>query len=258
MFGTSNGASMKRALQAAGLSGSILLGLSVQAFASPDLVINKDDSKIDFISCEQSQPLVEGRIVIRNEGSSDANLRSAKDFFRSFVAVYVPENIDLIDKDSKRTKLEPREQRTVRISVGKGKKKAGRNYNAFRAASGGGSFDPDILEDDEVYASKIQAFLKSRGYAVAVDGDWGAGSRRALKAFQANLGLDATGEWDEDTASRIEKLAGVSSTVEYTNVKNEDGETRIRVFAVVDPYNLIAESNEQNNVVAYEGYLKCD
>ncbi|MEO1544785.1 MAG: CARDB domain-containing protein, partial [Pseudomonadota bacterium] len=59
-------------------------------------------------------------------------------------------------------------------------------------------------------------------------------------------------------AKQIEKLAGVSSTVEYTNVKNDNGETRIRVFAVVDPYNLISESNEKNNVVSYEGYLKCD
>ncbi|MEO1280876.1 MAG: peptidoglycan-binding protein [Pseudomonadota bacterium] len=232
---------------------------ALSAQAQPDLVINKADSKIDFISCEESQPLVEGRIVIRNEGSSDANLRSAKDFFRSFVAVYVPENIDLIDKDSKRTKLEPREQRTVNISVGRGKTKAGRNFNAFRASeAGGGGYDPDILEDDEIYAEKIQAFLKSRGYALSVDGDWGSGSKRALKAFQANIGLDATGEWDRETAKQIEKLAGVSSTVEYTNVKNDNGETRIRVFAVVDPYNLISESNEKNNVVSYEGYLKCD
>ncbi|MEO1206795.1 MAG: peptidoglycan-binding protein [Pseudomonadota bacterium] len=249
----------KRFGAAGGLVTILATVSALSAQAQPDLVINKADSKIDFISCEESQPLVEGRIVIRNEGSSDANLRSAKDLFRSFVAVYVPENIDLIDKDAKRTKLEPREQRTVKISVGRGKQKAGRNYNAFRAAGAAiGGYDPDILQDDEIYAEKIQAFLQSRGYALTVDGDWGSGSKRALRAFQANVGLDATGEWDRETAKQIEKLAGVSTTIEYANVKNANGETRIRVFAVVDPYNLISESNETNNVVAYEGYLKCD
>lgn len=244
--------------------GAALLAVGLQAtaaHAAPDLVINKTDSKIEFVSCEESQPLVTGRIVIRNEGDSEANLRSAKDFFRSFVAVYVPENIDLIDKDTKRTKLEPREQRTVSVSVGRGKTKAGRNFNAFRAGGGSGSsagFDPDILFDDEDYAESIQRFLKSRGYALSVDGDWGPGSKRALQSFQRNVGLPATGQWDEKTAKEIEKLTGVSATVSYDNVKDSQGRTRITVLAVVDPYNLITESNERNNVVSYEGYLKCD
>lgn len=226
------------------------------AQAAPDLIIQKADSEMNFISCEENEPLVTGRIVIRNEGDSEANLRSVDDFFRSFVAVYVPENIDLIEKDTKRTKLEPREQRTVNVTVGKGKIKAGRNYNAFNVAAAAGGFSKDALKDKD-FARSVQAFLKSRGYPVSVDGDFGSGSKRSLAAFQKNAGLPGNGEWNEQTANAIKKLGGGVS-VAYENIKDDQGRTKITVFAVVDPYNLIEESNEMNNVVAYEGYLKCD
>jgi len=232
------------------------------ALAKPDLVINKTDSKVDFISCEESEPLANGRIVIRNEGEAVANLRSAEDFFRSFVALYVPENIDLIDKDTKRTKLEPREQRTVNVSIGRNKVKTGRNYNALAtqaSSTGSSGFNPDILDDDPDFAEQIQAFLKSRGYSLTVDGDWGPGSRRALAAFQRNIGLSGNGAWTKATADEIARLSGaVASDVIYSNEKDAQGRTKITVLAVVDPYNLIDESNEMNNVLAYTGYLKCD
>jgi len=244
----------------ASVSAVAAVGVAVTAggaSAAPDLIIQKSDSEMNFISCEENQPLVEGRIVLRNEGDSDANLRSVDDFFRSFIAVYVPENIDLIDKDTKRTKLQPLEQRTINVSVGKGKVKAGRNYNAFNISTVGSGYSDDALEDED-FAKEVQAFLKSRGYALSVDGDWGSGSKRALASFQRNLGLAGGGEWNEATAKQIAKLSGGTASVKYENIKDDQGRTKITVFAVVDPYNLIEESNEMNNVVAYEGYLQCD
>lgn len=225
------------------------------AHAAPDLVIQKSDSEVKFVGCEEGQPLATGRLVIRNEGDSDANLRGANELFRSFVAIYVPENIDLIEKDTKRTKMEPREQRAIEFTLGAGKVKKGRNYNALPNGDSGSGGDPT---EDATLARDIQAFLKSRGYVVTVDGDWGAGSRRALRAFQENQGLKATGEWNAETQSAVEKLTGVAAGVEVENVKDDQGRTRITIFAVVDPYNLIDESNERNNIVTYTGYLACD
>jgi len=233
-----------------------LLATINAAHATPDLVIQRADSEVKFVSCEESQPLVSGRLVIRNEGDSDANLRGANDFFRSFVAVYVPENIDLIEKDTKRTKMEPREQRAIEFSLGAGKIKKGRNYNSL--PNGGATVDANIVKADMKFARDIQDFLKSRGYAVTVDGDWGTGSKRALKAFQENQSLKATGEWDAETQAAIEKIRGAGLGLSVDNVKDEQGRTRITVFAVVDPYNLIEETNERNNIVAYTGYLACD
>jgi len=67
-----------------------------QAEGRPDLVIEANDSDLRFVSCSTSDPLIQGRIVIRNAGNGDANLRAADNLLRSFVAVYVPESIDLI------------------------------------------------------------------------------------------------------------------------------------------------------------------
>ncbi|MEQ8824999.1 MAG: peptidoglycan-binding protein [Filomicrobium sp.] len=233
---------------------------SQAAIAEPDLVIQAADSKVEFVGCEKGQPLATGRIVIRNEGDSQANLRGAGEFFRSFVAVYVPENIDLIDKDTKRSKIEPGEQRAVEFSLGRNKEKRGRNYNGFNVAETGAGLptDADALKKDKDLAELVQQFLKDRAYSITVDGDWGPGSKRALAAFQRGAGLPGNGDWNEATAEKIISLQPGSEKSDAQNVKDEQGRTKITIFAVVDPYNLIDETNERNNLLSYTGYLDCD
>lgn len=53
--------------------------------------------------------------------------------------VYAPENIDLIEEDTKRSKIEPGEQRAVKLSLARDKLKRDRSYNGFNAGSAGGS-----------------------------------------------------------------------------------------------------------------------
>lgn len=236
-----------------------MTALAQAAQAEPDLVIQAADSKVEFIGCEENQPLAEGRIVIRNEGDSDANLRSAEDFFRSFVAIYVPENIDLIDKDTKRSKIEPGEQRAITFTIGKGKVKKGRNYNGFSVATAGGlPTAADTLTKDKDVAKQVQQFLKNRLYSISVDGAWGAGSKRALAAFQKSANLPGNGEWNKETAAKIAELMPSAAAPKMVNVKDAQGRTKVTIFAVVDPYNLIAETNEKNNILSYSGYLNCD
>lgn len=254
---------MKRWVLKSAVAMSAAVGVSAfsnAAQAEPDLVIQTADSKVEFVGCEEGQALAEGRIVIRNEGDSVANLRGANEFFRSFVAVYVPENIDLIDKDTRRSKIEPGEQRAITFSLGKDKVKKGRNYNGFAVASSGGGLpiDNDALKADEGFAELVQQFLKDRGYNVTVDGDWGSGSQRALRLFQRSTGLPGDGDWNSETAEKISALLPKSNAVEVVNEKDDQGRTKITIFAVVDPYNLIDETNERNNIQAYTGYLNCD
>ncbi|MBU2581912.1 MAG: peptidoglycan-binding protein [Alphaproteobacteria bacterium] len=230
---------------------------SAQAQSLPDLIIEAKDSELRFVSCNTSDPLVEGRIVIRNAGDGDANLRAADNLLRSFVAVYNPENIDLIEKDTRRTKIEPREQRQVEISMGKGAVKTGRNYNGFSGSTAGSlPSDADALKKDKDLARLVQQFLRDRAYSVSVDGDWGSGSKRALSAFQKTQGLPGNGDWNEETATRMVSLIP-DLKPSAGNIVNDKGETQITVFAVVDPYNLIDETNESNNLVKYTGWLKC-
>lgn len=234
--------------------------LTQAAQATPDLVIQASDSRVEFVGCEEGQPLAKGRIVIRNEGDSEANLRGANEFFRSFVAVYVPENIDLIDKDTKRSKIEPGEQRAIEFSLGQGKVKRGRNYNGFDGAQSGSGLptDENALTEDKDLATIVQQFLKDRAYSITVDGDWGPGSKRALAAFQKSAGLPGEGEWNAATAEKIGELAPGSESSGPQNIKDDQGRTKITIFAVVDPYNLISEKNERNNLLSYTGYLDCD
>ncbi|MBU1212890.1 MAG: peptidoglycan-binding protein [Alphaproteobacteria bacterium] len=223
----------------------------------PDLVIEAKDSELKFVSCNTGDPLVEGRIVIRNAGNGDANLRNADNLLRSFVAVYNPENIDLIEKDTRRTKIEPREQRQIEISMGKGSVKTGRNFNGFTGGSLGSlPTDAKALETDKELAKKVQQFLRDRAFSVSVDGDWGAGSKRALAAFQKAQNLPGNGAWNAETATKVSAL--IPNLKSSGNIKNDKGETQITVFAVVDPYNLIDETDESNNLLKYTGWLKCD
>ena len=256
---------MSHSLYAATTRGSIftllIFAMSQGATAAPDLVIQKTDSSIEFVGCEFDQPLVKGRLVMRNEGDSDANLRQAEDFFRSFTAVYVPENIDLIDKGKKRTKMEPREQRSVEFEVGRRKVKRGRNYNAFPKIISSSAFPANQRELDRDHVRQIQAFLKDRGYRISsIDGDWGRQTTTAMRAFQRVSSISpANGRWNEETAAVITKLiGGGDEEIIMENEKDSEGRTKITIFAVVDPYNLIEESNEANNIVTYTGYLDCD
>ncbi|MDX2309384.1 MAG: peptidoglycan-binding protein [Hyphomicrobium sp.] len=243
-----------------GAAAAAMMSIAAPAWAAPDLIIQQVDTDLKFVGCEVNQPLVEGTIVIRNNGDSEANLREASDLFRSFVAIYNPENIDLIEKDTKRTKMEPKEQRSITISMGGGKVKKGRNYNAFpEEASSGFPTDKDWLTNRskyEVQIKKVQQFLKDRGYAISkIDGKWGSSSKSALKAFQSQVGLSATGDWSEATGMKIAELGGGAPTATLKNIVDSQGRTKITVFAVVDPYNLIEESNENNNILALTGYV---
>lgn len=258
--------SARVSLASAGATALLVMSYAASAVAAPDLVIQKSDTDLKFVSCELGEPLVEGTIVIRNSGDTDANLREASDFFRSFVAVYNPENIDLIEKDTKRTKMEPKEQRSISISVGRGKVKKGRSYNAYAVTSTTGyPSDPEWLTNRDKYENEIkevQQFLKNRGYSIPkIDGVWGSGSKKALRNFQDQVGLAGKGEWNEATAQKITELSGKggSSSSTIVNEKDKQGRTKITVFAVVDPYNLIEESNENNNILPLIGYVPdCD
>ncbi len=248
------------ALASGGIGALSVFAFCQVAFAAPDLVIQKEDTTVEFGSCELSEPLVKGRLVIRNEGDSDANLRQAEDFFRSFTAVYVPENIDLIDKGKKRTKMEPREQRSVEFEVGRNKLKRGRNFNAYAVVASSSSEFPSEQQDlSESQVKQIQALLKDRGFRISVvDGDWGRQTSNAMRSFQRASSISpADGRWNEETAAVVTELLGGPKT-ETGNEKDGEGRTKITIFAVVDPYNLIEESNEANNIETYTGYLECD
>lgn len=73
---------------------------------------------------------------------------------------------------------------------------------AFAAAAAACSFSTIKLGVDEYRT--IQALLNAGGFdAGTPDGQWGAGSQRALKAFQASVGIPETGAPDRATLEKL-------------------------------------------------------
>lgn len=112
------------------------------------------------------------------------------------------------------------------------------------------------MHDD--LARDIQQFLKDGAYSVTSDGDSGHDSKRALAAFQKSVGLPANGDWNNETAERIASVIPGPGSSGPQNEKDDRGRSKITAFSVVDPYNLIRENNELNNLLLCTGYLDCD
>ncbi len=69
--------------------------------------------------------------------------------------------------------------------------------------------------------------------------------------------MPGNGDWNKETAERIESLIPGPGSSGPQNEKDDQGRTKITVFSVVDPYNLVGETNERNNLLSYTGYLDC-
>lgn len=69
--------------------------------------------------------------------------------------------------------------------------------------------DEASAEADSAFVSHLQEELNHLGYHSGhVDGVWGAETADALKAFQADRGLDETGHYDARTAAALQEAAG--------------------------------------------------
>ncbi|MEO1205205.1 MAG: peptidoglycan-binding protein [Pseudomonadota bacterium] len=227
------------------------------AFSAADLVINRADSTIRAGSCETSAPLVSGRIAIKNQGEDAAALGVTQRFARSMLAVYVPENIDMIDKRTEREKLDPFDQEGVEFELGAGILKKGRTFGR-----------PSISEVQQSFTTNIALAGRSRGLAIqraldkigfdpgGIDGIIGRNTRSAIRDYQRDIGAVATGTLTDTQEQNLFQKAGISVDSIGLNT-GAQGLTTVTVYAVVDPYNLIAEEDEANNIWAFEIEVDC-
>lgn len=311
---------LRRAAGAAALGAAFsLAGAGSEARAEPDLVIVQSDSRIVAGGCRRTQPLATGLIVVKNEGDSRANRKFGviDRFARSLVAVYVPEHLDMIDRVYERAILEPKDQESVSISVGRGVVKAGRFLDGepvdpseltaagFQAASqslagaaaapgsgagaegaaggpittteldAGALLDPTELSLEE--RRDIQRALAQLGfYNGPIDGVFGGGVEQAVGAYQASAGALPTGRLtvgevlDLDGKTGIFLAIGqagyktvtrpaeaVDPPVRATPSSGPATRHRITLYAVVDPFNVVAESDETNNLVKFPIEIIC-
>ncbi|MEL7048649.1 MAG: peptidoglycan-binding domain-containing protein, partial [Pseudomonadota bacterium] len=181
------------------------------AFAEADLVINRADSTIRPGSCETGSPLVSGRIAIKNQGEDAAALGVTQRFARSMLAVYVPENIDMIDKRTEREKLDPFDQEGVEFELGAGILKKGRTFGR-----------PSINEVRQSFTNRAPLAGRNRGVAVqraldkigfdpgGIDGIIGRNTREAIRDYQRDIGAVPTGNLTVSQEDDLFAKAGVS------------------------------------------------
>ncbi len=223
------------------------------ATAQPDLIINETDSRIYAGSCLTSEPLASGRIAIKNIGTQNAKLEITETF-RSMLAVWVPENIDMIAKITDRSNLKPLDQEGLAFEVGKGVLKKGRFFlsvskntlNSIRKQTA-----------DRNRTATIQTALSKLGFdPKGIDGVMGRNTRAAIRAYQGDRGFSRTGVL---TNAQYQKLLSDASISESTTISTggAQGVTKVTLFAHVDPYNLIEESNEANNIKKFEVTIDC-
>lgn len=221
------------------------------SLALPDLVINVADSEIRGVSCEKDQPLAAGRIAIKNIGTSRAAVQLLDRATRSMLAVYVPENVDMIDKKTKGEQLDAFDQEGIQFEVGVGAEKRGRFFGTppMRVSTG----IQTTNERDRTRA--IQRALTNLGFDTkGIDGVYGANTRAAVSAYQKSQNAKVTGVL---TDRQVDRLLDRSGGEVVTSSGGAQGVIDVKVYAVVDPYNLVKESNEANNIVQFTVRIDC-
>lgn len=224
---------------------------ATKLYAKPDLVINQTDTRIYAGSCLTSEPLATGRIAIKNIGTQAAQLQITETF-RSMLAVWVPENIDMIAKLTDRASLKPLDQEGLSFELAKGVLKKGR---FFFSVSGKQLEQGRRQVTNRNRTATIQAALTKLGFdPKGIDGVMGSNTRTAIRAYQGDKGANRTGVLTAEQFAALVKEAGVE---EYENITGAQGITKVTIYAHVDPYNLIDESNEANNLKKFEVTIDC-
>lgn len=245
----------KAGLAAAGLALAALAPAA--AMAKADLIIVKEDSTVNFGSCAESAPLASGRIVIRNDGATRATMRlgALTRFTRSILTVYEPEHPDMVDKGKERTALDPKDQASIDFRLGDGVVKKGRFASAQTSEA---LLDLASLKVDD--KKELQEALKALGhYRGPIDGLLGGGYRSAVSAFQERLGDENTGVLTVAETVELSRKSGKPLTLGASESGSaETTRIPVMIYAVVDPYNLVDESNEANNIAKFSGEITCD
>lgn len=242
----------KLTIAAASIAAALMIGMT-SLYAQPDLIINQDDTRIYAGSCLTSEPLASGRIAIKNIGSAEAKLSASEvATFRSMLAVWVPENIDMIAKITDRSTLKPLDQEGLSFELAKGVLKKGR---FFLSVSGDSLNRARRQVSNRNRAATIQTALAKLGFdPKGIDGVIGSNTRAAIRAYQSDRREPRTGILTSAQFAALIKEAGIQ---EFENTTGAQGITKVTIYAHVDPYNLIEESNEANNIKKFEVTIDC-
>lgn len=249
-----NCAALWRAAVLAAPAATLLWAAPAAAQQLPDLVINRADSTVASPGrCGQADLLARGRIAIKNIGEATAEAQSLREGLQlNWLRVYNPQNPDMFADAQENIALAPFDQRGLAFQVGGGSVKRGRNF-ADPPIGIGEAPTQDLSDSDRVRA--IQSALQQLSIDPGgIDGAYGARTKAAVMKFQEQYDFLPTGALTEEEEEVLFEESGVSPTGIDGAI---GGEVRVVIYAVVDPNNVIEESNEANNIQKWEFVLDC-
>ncbi len=224
------------------------------AAAGPDLMVERENTRVSFGGCALEDRLAWGRVVIINAGDEMAELPLGiiDRYTRSLVAVYVPEHLDLLDHGRETTSLGAGDRAGVAFEIGVDKVKAGRLVDDSAFSAG----DPAPIEalGRDAIMEYQRAFEDLGLYELDIDGIPGPGFREAVERFQAEIGRAQTGVLTIGDARRLAEQTGRALEI---GDERAPGEVRVTLYVVVDPYNLVIEDDETNNIEVWSGVIDC-
>lgn len=184
-------------------------------------------------------------------------IRGRRVLRRKFVwaQIFNPYNPDLSyyisTRDYGPDELGTLDQKRFEFFVGQGRLKKYRNFTgetddgAVYAASRDAAPSATLLN--------IQRALSLLGYEVDVDGAAGPQTTDAIKAYQLAEGAEATGVLTQDQKADL-----MSQLVESVLVSGaQSADTKVDIFVVIDPFNMVVESNEANNFQRWTISVDC-
>jgi hypothetical protein len=234
--------SFKKLLMAAGALA--VTATVAEAKDLPNLFIIEEESSINFVGCSKNEPLFKGIIAVKNDGGG----RAKRLVVTPLLAVYVPTALDLKDERRWLNSFAPGEIQTKDFEIGKGTVKSGRN------------FTPQTTRVTNFDARSVrfqQKALFVLGYGPRdFDGIKGPITRRAIRRFQSDIGNKQTGTLSREERYTLLRRAS-KGLIDEGIFKTESRDTPVTVYAVVDPYNKIAELDETDNIMVRKFNVDC-
>ena len=158
----------------------------------------------------------------------------------------------MIDKKTKSESLDVFDQESITFAIGDGVAKRGRFFGTppSRVATA------NLPRNASGRAVAIQKALNDLGHdAGTVDGVIGPQTREAIGRYQRSKGESASRTLNRRQTRRLLGEAGIDVSTPSTT--GAQGRIVVTLFAAVDPYDLVEESNEANNIVKFTVEIDC-
>ena len=229
----------------------------------PDLIITNDSRiRLDG-SCNTNEPLWTGTIAIKNVGYGEASIALSAGG-KPHLKIYVPDSIDMTDEKKLTRSLAPLDQKGVEVEIGQGLNKVCRFFSS-PPTIGKHEIRYNVQTVNRVNRIRlIQEALIRNDYPLpkhGADGRYGSETRAAIRAYFRDKNEPVPGDIDRASLSNdtiellTEKLGAsrntINSCVRGARIKE------VTVYAVVDPFNVIEESNEANNSAKFTVKIDC-